>query len=222
MGVDLWVSYSAVMLQRKDRGGRLMQRGEEASHWGWSSWRRCHFSSYSSKCNPVLILFFINEQILSWLAWIQICVPDICSCWKLLHISPAFPRVPLRLNTPAVRTKWTRASEMSNLLKGEMSRHEHNLCVGPRSERASYTATAVWLMREKRHTSRFSLSKHIWILWMTYRGRNNTNPEGCERAQLGDGCLKDRHHPNSYCRSWELLASMLSPLQQREANADFK
>lgn len=23
---------------------------------------------------------------------------------------------------------------------------------------------------------------------MTYRGRNNTDPEGCERAQLRDGC----------------------------------
>lgn len=72
-----------------------------------------------------------NKRILSPNKWIQICAWDICCCWKLLHISPALPRVPLLVNTPAVRTKWTRASEMSGLLKGEMSRHECDLsCFG--------------------------------------------------------------------------------------------
>ena len=39
-------------------------------------------------------------------------------CWKLFHIkSRPLPRVPLLANPPAVRTKWSSASEMSNLLK---------------------------------------------------------------------------------------------------------
>lgn len=88
------------------------------------------------------------------------------------------------------------------------------------SERASYTATAIWLMGENRCMSQFSLSKHIWILWMTYRGRNNTDPEGCERAQLGDGCLEDQHHPRnySYFGISEVLDIVLPDysLQQRE------
>lgn len=68
--------------------------------------------------------------------------------------------------------------------------------------------------------SQFSLSKHIWILWMTYRGRNNTDPEGCERAQLGDGCLEDQHHPRNY--SYFSISEVLDivfpdlSLQQRE------
>ncbi len=129
--------------------------------------------------------------------WIQNCVPDICCCWELLHISPVLPGVSLLVNTPAVRTKWTRASEMSDLLKGEMSRHEHNLSVGSCAEREAYPTAAFWLMRKNRQTSQFSLSKHIWILWMTYGGWNNTNPGGCEWAWLRAGCFADRCHPRS-------------------------
>lgn len=150
--------------------------------------------------------------------WIQICVPDICCCWKLLHISPVLPRAPLLVNTPAVRTKWTSASEMSNLLKREMSRHEHNLSVGPRSEKKAYPSTAFWLMRKNRQTSQFSLSKHIWLVWMTYRSRINTSPEGCEEAQLRTGCLAERCHSGSPCHlhCGMLWISRHHTLQQRE------
>lgn len=55
---------------------------------------------------------------------------------------------------------------------------------------------------------------------MTYRGRNNTDPEGCERAHLGDGCLEDQHHPRnySYFGISEVLDIVLPDhsLQQRE------
>lgn len=97
-------------------------------------------------------------------------------------LAQALSRVPLLVNTPAVRTKWTRASEMSDLLKGEMSRHERDLSAGSRSEREAYPAAVFWLMRANRQTSHFSLSKHVWILWMTYGGGNNMSPEGCEGA----------------------------------------
>lgn len=140
---------------------------------------------------------------------------DICHCWKLSHISPVFPRVPLLVNTPAVRTKWTRASEMSNLLKGEMSRHEHNLSTGSRA----YPTAAFWLMSKNRQTSQFSLSKHIWMLWMTYGGRNNTSPRGGEAAQLA--CLADGCHPRRPCHLFHVecreFHRHLCPVAERTA-----
>lgn len=106
--------------------------------------------------------------------------PDICCCWKLLHISPILPRVPLLVNTPAVRTKWSSASEMSKLLKGEMSRHEPNLFIGSRSRWRGISRLS--LLINEGIPAEFSQSKHAWKLWMTYGGRGNKKKKTCRMS----------------------------------------
>lgn len=111
--------------------------------------------------------------------------PDICCCWKLLHISPILPRVPLLVNTPAVRTKWSSASEMSKLLKGEMSRHEPNLFIGSRSRWRGISRLS--LLINEGIPAEFSQSKHAWKLWMTYGGRGKKKKKHAEGLQSEEG-----------------------------------
>lgn len=78
---------------------------------------------------------------------------DICCCWKLLHISGVLPRVPLLVNTPAVWTKWSSASEMSKLLKEKWADTSATFLLGLALDEGAYPASAFWLMREYRQSS---------------------------------------------------------------------
>ena len=109
MGGDLREWYSPVMFHRKGRGivkrERVKERGGKAfspRSWSFCLWSHSpHFNMLLSS-RPLLTTGLFHRASGS-----KMCVPDICRCWKPSLISPALPRVPLLVNTPAVRTKWT-------------------------------------------------------------------------------------------------------------------